>query len=399
MAASEQADGVEEDEDAALTAATPEPDKDAFFHAFRAEHQAIRDLLAVARSGPEESAATVNGTMDAMLVKTQNLEADFTRIAHSLTRYDEQHYRASLRELEVEIAKQREHLAPRKKFSFKRREPATQGAGKATESEQAAKEAAGGYGASAASPAPAPAPALAPEFLGELFEDMEGSSVARGAGELAGRDVTLRNLKGCRVVLLDRIGALHCHGLRSCEIVIGAISSSALLYDCKDCELTFVAKQLRLHDSEHIALHLHTLSGPVIEHCRRVLISSHDLSYPGAEAHWAAADLGTPGVGVTWSDMQDFNWHRRQASPNWRVVPAERRRPRLEIEAAKAFAERAPLPPADLGAGEGLFVRCRDLWEEAPAAPIPSAISDFPAAVAANLGASNSLAPGEDDEF
>merc|ERR1711897_112720 len=93
---------------------------------------------------------------------------------------------------------------------------------------------------------------------------------------------------------MGRIGALHCHNLSGCDIVVGVCGSSALLYNCRECSLTIAAKQLRLHDSEKIALHIHTLSGPVVENCQKILVSPYDLSYPCVDNHWQAAFLGVP---------------------------------------------------------------------------------------------------------
>jgi len=276
----------------------------------------------------------------------------------------------------------RERLAPRKKFSFKRKEksasekPSDNAAGPAGYKAAASPEASKQLPAEPQQESRTGAEAGALSALGastvELFEGLVEQAITREPGELASRDVTLRALTGCRVVLLDRIGALHCHSLRRCEIIVGAVSSSALLYDCHECVLTLAAKQLRLHDSDYIALHLHTKSGPVIEHCQRVVLSPYDLHYTGAEAHWAAAELGEVGSASStsetgaWADMQDFDWHRRQASPNWRIVPAARRRTRIEVSGGAAeLASSAPLPPPALGAAEGIFASCSDIWEDA----------------------------------
>eukprot|EP00927_Polykrikos_kofoidii_P034108 TRINITY_DN28938_c0_g1_i1.p1 TRINITY_DN28938_c0_g1~~TRINITY_DN28938_c0_g1_i1.p1 ORF type:complete len:425 (+),score=92.46 TRINITY_DN28938_c0_g1_i1:61-1335(+) len=369
-----------------------------FLKSFWTEQQAIREGLdTTAASAASQQPSWVNEQFDILLRRLQASESAFTCIASELPRYDLQRCREGIRQLEADLARRREELAPRKKFSFRRRgggEPgstvsqttvATAPTAPAAASELAPAEASSaGVHASAAEVGPrgvASNHATSASFAGELFEGLSDAVVIRCDGEVDGRDVTLRSLRNCRVLLLDRIGALHCHDLESCELVLGAVGSSALLYGCRDCSLTMATKQLRLHDSERIAMHLRTLSGPVVERCRRILVAPFDLRYPGVEAHVAAASLGCLGLGVgdavgpsgddshfgsgsdvvggAWSDVQDFNWHKRQASPNWRLVPAgPLRRSRLEVSASGEL-----LPPSVAETVATIFERCSSLWE------------------------------------
>eukprot|EP00444_Apocalathium_aciculiferum_P051850 CAMPEP_0183517964 /NCGR_PEP_ID=MMETSP0371-20130417/15222_1 /TAXON_ID=268820 /ORGANISM="Peridinium aciculiferum, Strain PAER-2" /LENGTH=394 /DNA_ID=CAMNT_0025715953 /DNA_START=41 /DNA_END=1225 /DNA_ORIENTATION=- len=362
--------------------------KEEFFGIFRTEQGAIReDLKAVSASSGDE----VNQALDALLLRVQALEDSFTRAAHLLPPYDVQKYGGALKELASEIAVRREELAPRGKFSFKRRAPVAGGAEKV-----AGTEAAAVVSSSTASPSPQ-------AVTGQVYEDLQGQSISCASGDLAGEDVTLRRLEGCRIVLLDRVGALHCHELRRCEIIVGAVGSSALLYSCFDCVLTLATKQLRLHDSDNMLLHLHTLSGPVVEHCKRIAFAPYDLSYASVQEHMSAASLGTASAerSAPWADVQDFNWHKRQASPNWCILPEEHRRPRAEVADAKAAAAAAPMPPAcaDLD-------RCTVLWKAVEAPPkqaLPGAAERSPPPAAPAPARAEALAAPDrldsDDEF
>lgn len=303
---------------------------EAFFTTFRAEDTAIRRELGEVVG--DAQAADV--ALDALLLRAQALETGFTRIAHVLPKYDLQKYRTGVKDMSNDIAAKREQLAPRKQFKFTRKKAAP----KAEDARVPAEEVIDRSSATAP-------PVIGGLSAGEVFESLKNESIVRRDGEVAGRDVTLRDLEGCHVELLDRIGALHCHGLRRCEVLVGAVGSSALLYNCSECVLTFAGKQLRLHDSVKISLHLHSLSGPVIEHSSRILVSPYDLSYTGIEGHWAQAALGEYSLSAAanpgaWSDVQDFNWHKRQASPNWCLVPLDLRRHQLN----RAAQVRA-LPP------------------------------------------------------
>lgn len=296
--------------------------KEDFFKQFKAEEESVRDVLSSLAGGDQ-----VHETLDALLARHHAVEADFTRHAHLLPPYDVQKYRASLKTLASDIAARREQLAPRKKFSFKRRAEAASNATEATIPVDGYKAAEVQAEVSSSSTTGA--------FNGELIEGRKGSCIKFGPGELQGRDVSLRDLEDCRVVLLDQVGALHVHRLRRCEIVIVAVSSSLLMHHCHECIFTFAAKQLRLHDSDQVVLHLHTRSSPIIEHCKRIMFAPFDLAWPGLEELLQRASLGSPGEDGPWSDVQDFNWLKRQASPNWCLVPSELRR------ASQSFASMA----------------------------------------------------------
>lgn len=397
--------------------------KEKFFASFKEERDAIRQSLSKVTAGDR-----VNEELDSLLTRVQALEESFTRIAHILPAYDVQQYQSQTKELSGEIAAQRDRLAPRKKFSFKKKAPSSSSTTKSAG--DLASGAAGGAAADGAAGgasrdasrgksldattgavagvavgaadgvAAGQTSASGVADMGEVFEGLRNQAVARSAGELDGQDVTLRGLDGCLVLLLGRIGALHCHDLQRCQIYVGAVSSSALLYGCSDCAIGLATKQLRLHDSSGMLFHLHTLSGPVIEHCKRIAFAPFDLSYPGLERHLSEAALGTPSADPgAWSDVQDFNWHKRQASPNWCILPAECRRERVCLSTAQAAVQGAALPSL-----LPELERCRSCWDApAPAsAPVASAAPSPPAA--AGSKAIPARAPGasgldSDDEF
>ena len=119
-------------------------------------------------------------------------------------------------------------------------------------------------------------------------------------------------------------------------------------------------KQLRLHDSKLVALHLHSLSGPIIEHCERISFAPKDLRWP--EGQRLLEDAGLDQAESAWSEVQDFNWLRRQASPNGRLVPSGSRRPALHLgsaeEVARHFEEQA------LPCGLPELAICESCWDE-----------------------------------
>mmetsp|Transcript_979 Transcript_979/g.2152 ORF Transcript_979/g.2152 Transcript_979/m.2152 type:complete len:399 (+) Transcript_979:69-1265(+) len=321
-----------------------------FFSKFKSEQQSLEeDLFSVTADVPENK---IHEVLDSLLTRVQALEDSFTRQAHLLPAYDMQQYKAALKELTNGISKRREQLAPRRKFQFKRKPGAEKDNAKSADVAAAAVAEGTGNSVSSATTIP---------IVGKVIEDLRQQLVLCKPGDLSGSDVTLRSLTNCRVLLLDRIGALHCHDLEGCEVVVGAVGSSTLLYTCNDCVLTIAMKQLRLHDSTNMLLHLHTLSGPVIENCRRICFAPFDLTYPELHEHLAAAALGTPSHSEAspWADVQDFNWHKRHSSPNWCVLAEAYRREGLSftstLDDVQAISE-GPCGPEELA-------RCDAAWK------------------------------------
>lgn len=304
------ADGHDEEEGQVKAAAWDTPA--AFFEHFRLVQEEIQSCLKSAEAG-----TGVNEAMDVLVGKVQRLEEVFNEAHQILAPYDIQKYQASLKQLLAEIATRREELAPRSKFSFTRKKPAKKAESKA---------ATGGYNS-----APAEELQVATEKRpGEIVKGFRNAVVARRRGEVAGKDVTLEDLEGCEVFLLDRLGAVHCHNLRKCVLWVGPVSSSMLLYDCHECVISVGMKQMRIHDGSDLCFYLHTMSNPVVERCKRVLFAPYDLWYEGFEEDWAQAAIGsqpgTEGASEMWCKVQDFNWHKRQASPHWKVFPEGERR-------------------------------------------------------------------------
>lgn len=69
-------------------------------------------------------------------------------------------------------------------------------------------------------------------------------------------------------IVLLIISSYHIHTFQSCERLRLLkrhedtklqVSSSAMLHHCRSCVFTLAAKQLRLHSSDTVALHLHSL--------------------------------------------------------------------------------------------------------------------------------------------
>jgi hypothetical protein len=248
---------------------------------------------------------SVHSELDSLVQASRELSANLHDAAQELSTYDLQQQMAALKGLDEKIAQRREELAPRAKFSFKRKSKPAQAA-------SAPKESAPAASASNREVSAVPLDAL-------LIEAKTKEKIVLKPG---GKDVMLKDLSDCEVHLLDVVGALRVQNLQRCIIWAPAVATSCLLYNCTESVFVFVAQQLRLHDSDRLALYLHTKSSPIIEGCKRIAFGPYppDALYDDSEATWAIIGLKPNNDDSTWADVQDFHWHKTTHSPNWKLA-------------------------------------------------------------------------------
>lgn len=223
-------------------------------------------------------------------------------------------------------------------------------------------------------------------------------------------DLRLLELTDCLVLIPAPMRALRVDRLTRCVVLAGPVGGSLLLHDCSHVTLAVASRQVRLHRSTHCDLYLRPSSRPIIEHCSGLRLAPCGLEYPALQRHLvdtglqgalaraeaplvagvvaAGAHKGEPAaVGCTpaaspplppcplWRSVDDFDWLRAQASPNWSALPQA---------AWMRSAAGAPTPqPQPVVAGTGAAVPD----EAAVVAPLASVgLVALPAAAASLCG-------------
>lgn len=173
--------------------------------------------------------------------------------------------------------------------------------------------------------------------------------------------------------------AIRVDGLTRCTVYTGAVGGSVLLHKCTDCTLMLASRQVRLHTSTRCDFYLHVHSRPIIEHCSALRFAPYPLAFPALAGDLVAAGLQPLGqlpAAAMWREVDDFDWHKVQASPNWSVLP-----PAQRATAAVHAAVTLDWTPhgeyleggTDGGAEEGAVVEAAPAAQEAaPTAPEPA---------------------------
>ena len=289
-----------------------------------------------ARSGDDTS----KGVLDDLRALVATMEANTAEASYFLPSYDARACASATERLRVSLDAAAAALAPRAKFSFKKKKKATRGAGDAgdaagvslvtrrdvnentNENEENKKEKTE-PDAIALDALAARVAAMAAAADASGFKDAVGETFVFRGGDAENPadapDLILERLSGCVVFVLGAVRALRCHDLRDTKVYGGPVAGSAHLQNLEGCHVEIAARQGRGHDARRVAFYVRTKSRPIIEHSSEVTFAPFAFEYEGARARFAAAGLAEETD--AWRDVDDFGWIKNRQSPNWRVAP------------------------------------------------------------------------------
>jgi len=92
---------------------------------------------------------------------------------------------------------------------------------------------------------------------------------------------------------------------------------------CATSNLSHIFIQLRVHETRGSQIYLHVTSKPIIEDCSELGFAPYINTEPEV-----LAQFGEAGLDVTanfWDQVEDFKWLKQTKSPNWEILPVERR--------------------------------------------------------------------------
>lgn len=137
-------------------------------------------------------------------------------------------------------------------------------------------------------------------------------------------DVLLSDLTRCTVRIYGTPNTLHMVRLVQCTVLIGPVTTSVFVDDCRDCDFAFACQQLRLHNSTRCRIYLHVTSRAIIEDCTEISVAPYNWTYEDQASHFKLAGLD-PKIN-NWNSVDDFNWlSKEKSSPNWCVLEPELR--------------------------------------------------------------------------
>ncbi|CAO0793744.1 unnamed protein product [Mucor circinelloides] len=274
-----------------------------FWLDFKAEKQAIEHELANLKTLPKTE---LSSHFNNILQKINNLEKRLTKATAFIPSYDERQFSLQLKELGETLERNKAELTPKAKFSFKSRKkkPSTPEINNAS----AASE--------------TPPPVTDGDILSDatvLFKDKRDAVLTlkdTNTKFTSDRsvDILLSNVKNCVVVLQEdgiQISAVHIKNIENCVVYCGKIEGSVLMYGLKNSVLFAACHQFRMHEAHNVDMMLHVTSRPIIEDSNNIQV-----------CEWSTINQTSTNY---FNQIEDFNWLKKQASPNWKVMDQDKK--------------------------------------------------------------------------
>ncbi|KAJ2819894.1 hypothetical protein IWW50_005284 [Coemansia erecta] len=106
-----------------------------------------------------------------------------------------------------------------------------------------------------------------------------------------------------------RIRALNCHRIQDSIIICHPFAGSATIRHANRCVVVVGVRQLRFESSRSVDAYTHCASHPVIERSTHMRFAAYPQSI-----------CATDEMSNMFDTVEDFNWLRRQHSPNWALL-------------------------------------------------------------------------------
>ncbi|OCH94566.1 TBCC-domain-containing protein [Obba rivulosa] len=294
--------------------------------------QTTRSELTSRLEGLESSLATSNA-LEQISRDVAKLRKELTDATSFLPSYDQRQCELRLKETESLLENLRASAAPKPKFSFKRKANPV-----STTSIVPLATLPPNHSATVS------APSLVSDVVTEVTRASNLALMGHSHHYLTlsslppmraaqASDLAISDLDHCIVNLLrspkdsgaaassSQFTALHARNIRDSVLILPHIDGSVLLHDLTRCVIILGCHQFRMHTSSDVDVYLAVSSKPIIEHCKNTRFTH----YP---SHLHSSDQSTAESKHT--AVQDFSHIRATPSPNWLVLPDDRRIPDSE---------------------------------------------------------------------
>ncbi|KAI8979533.1 tubulin binding cofactor C-domain-containing protein [Mycotypha africana] len=290
-----------------------------FFLEFRTRRKAIDDEISQSADLHKNN---LTQHFTSILKQINDLEKDLTKATEYIPSYDERQFSLQLKELSDRLETTKTALTPKPKFSFKSRKKMTTGDNDKTTTTVSI-----------------PSKTMVPEgdqvltdatvFIKDKAEQVICiKDHLQRDKERKSMDILLSGLNNCIIDLEDelvQISAIHVKNLHRCLLYCGNIQGSILIYGLTDSIVYAGCHQLRIHEAHKVDMVLHVTSRPIIEDSDGIQVGCWNLETNQQNLY---------------DKVEDFNWLKKQASPNWRLMDCDRRKLLADLNETKHDKEK-----------------------------------------------------------
>ena len=151
-----------------------------------------------------------------------------------------------------------------------------------------------------------------------IIKDMNNITKKYEEKEIKGKNnIIMENIINCNIYLLYDFKACYINNCQNCNIFLGCICGGAHITNCVNSKIYLITHQLRIHQTTNSDFYTLTNSNPIIEHSNENVFHPLKIKYEGFENN-----LKKSGIDVNnnnWNKIQDFQWLKKDKSPNFNV--------------------------------------------------------------------------------
>jgi hypothetical protein len=147
------------------------------------------------------------------------------------------------------------------------------------------------------------------------FIDKTGETLTKNAPQINGQQFILQNLTSCTVQLFDFLDSIVMDDCNKSTFLIGPLSNSIIVTNCKDCTIIVAAKQVRLNFCENIKLYIYSSTDPALQGSKKITIAPYNLVLPNLRELIEKAELNI--AHNRWNKIHDFT---KASPPNWNLL-------------------------------------------------------------------------------
>lgn len=240
-------------------------------------------------------------TLDAITSKIKLYREDFHNVMEFLPGYDKLQYSKNYEEELEKVNTLRNKLFPKKKFAFSRANKKQNENKEKKEEEQ--KQ----------------------ENKKEINEISETDLVIKNVNDLKKRytneeikgknNIIIENINGCEIYLLYDFKACYINNCSKCSIFLGSISGGTHITDCEESKIYLMTHQLRIHKTSKSHFYVLINSNPIIENSKDNVFHPLKIKYEDYSKNLQLSGINENNN--NWDKIQDFQWLKKDKSPNF----------------------------------------------------------------------------------
>ena len=245
-------------------------------------------------------------TLEAITSKIKLYREEFYNVMEFLPGYDKLQYSKNYEEELEKVNNLKNKLFPKKKFAFSKANKKQNDINKdkeKKESEQKSDE-------------------TNKKEINEISEtdlvikDLNNSKKKYSEEEIKGKNnIIMENIKDCDIYLLYDFKACYINNCSKCNIFLGSISGGTHITPCAESKIYLMTHQLRIHQTTKTHFYVLINSNPIIEHSKENVFHPLKIKYNEYENNLKIS--GIDENNNKWNQVQDFQWLKKDKSPNF----------------------------------------------------------------------------------